>query len=230
MSAKLSLELDGGIGNGGDRSDDEEEEEITATKRRRGGEDDEGDDDDDQDDDDAASNNNDEGDEDDDDDVDNENANENGQDDEAMHLQRQRLGLLDDQDLENLSGESYLKKFDTSLRFQMMQDFHPELLMENNQDVQAKTVIQRDESGNIVDPYHRTLPILTKYERARILGERAKQLNAGARSTIDVPEHVIDGYLIAVAEFEAKKIPFIIKRPLRNGTCEYWKFSDLECL
>lgn len=228
MSAKLALEMDAGGAGGGDRSDDEDDDEITTTvKRRRGGEEDEGDDEDDQED----ESSNDEGDDDDDDDADNENANENGgQDDEAMHLQRQRLGLLDDQDLENLSGESYLKKFDASLRFQMMQDFHPELLMENNQDVQAKTVIQRDEFDNIVDPYHRTLPILTKYERARILGERAKQLNAGARSTIDVPEHVIDGYLIAVAEFEAKKIPFIIKRPLRNGTCEYWKFSDLEVL
>jgi DNA-directed RNA polymerase I, II, and III subunit RPABC2 len=74
------------------------------------------------------------------------------------------------------------------------------------------------------------LPLLTKYEKARVLGERAQQLNAGAKPMVDVEDHVMDGYLIAFQEFEAKKIPFIIKRPLRNGSCEYWKFCDLECL
>ena len=41
---------------------------------------------------------------------------------------------------------------------------------------------------------------------------------------------MIDGYLIALKEFEEKKTPFIIKRPLPNGGCEYWKLSDLEVL
>jgi DNA-directed RNA polymerase subunit K/omega len=43
-----------------------------------------------------------------------------------------------------------------------------------------------------------------------------------------VEPSVIDGYLIALEEYKQKKIPFIIQRPLPNGTCEYWKFSDLE--
>ena len=146
----------------------------------------------------------------------------------TLMQQKQRLGLLDDDDLPN--GDEYLKKFDPSLRFSMMEQYHPELLMENNTVVLNKTVIQRNEDGNISDPHHRTLPFLTKYEKARILGERAKQLNAGAKAMVDVPDHVIDGYLIALQEYEAKKIPFIIKRPLRNGECEYWKFCDLECL
>jgi hypothetical protein len=146
----------------------------------------------------------------------------------TLMQQKQRLGLLDDDDLPN--GDEYFKKFDPSLRFSMMEKYHPELLMENNTVVHNKTVIQRNEEGHISDPYHRTLPFLTKYEKARILGERAKQLNAGAKAMVDVPDHVIDGYLIALQEYEAKKIPFIIKRPLRNGECEYWKFCDLECL
>ena len=84
--------------------------------------------------------------------------------------------------------------------------------------------------GNIVDDLHQTLPFVTRYEKARILGERAKQLNAGARSFVEVDENVIDGYLIALKEFEEKQIPFIIKRPLPNGGCEYWKLRDLEIL
>jgi hypothetical protein len=31
-------------------------------------------------------------------------------------------------------------------------------------------------------------------------------------------------------ELEEKKMPFIIKRPMPNGGCEYWKLSDLEIL
>jgi hypothetical protein len=31
-------------------------------------------------------------------------------------------------------------------------------------------------------------------------------------------------------EFEAKKIPFILARPLPNGSVEYWHLSDLEIL
>jgi DNA-directed RNA polymerase I, II, and III subunit RPABC2 len=41
---------------------------------------------------------------------------------------------------------------------------------------------------------------------------------------------MIDGYLIALKEFEEKKIPFIIRRPLPDGTSEYWRLSDLEII
>ena len=41
----------------------------------------------------------------------------------------------------------------------------------------------------------------------------------GAQETVD-----------ALKEYEEKKIPFIIKRPLPNGGCEFWKFKDLEIL
>ena len=90
--------------------------------------------------------------------------------------------------------------------------------------------IVRNNSGTIVDPLHKTLPFITKYEKARILGERAKQLNSGAQPFVEVDDNVIDGYLIALKEFEEKKLPFIIKRPLPNGGCEYWKVSDLVIL
>ena len=44
-----------------------------------------------------------------------------------------------------------------------------------------------------------------------------KQLNAGGKPFVAVDENVIDGYLIALKEFEDKKLPFIVKRPLPNG-------------
>ena len=88
----------------------------------------------------------------------------------------------------------------------------------------------RDNNGTVIDPLHKTLPFITKYEKSRILGERATQLNAGAKTMIEVEPDMIDGYIIALKEFEQKKIPFIIKRPLPNGAVEYWKLEDLEIL
>jgi DNA-directed RNA polymerase subunit K/omega len=97
-------------------------------------------------------------------------------------------------------------------------------------EVEILSRVIRDENGNIMDSLHKTLPFITKYEKARILGERAKQIDAGALPLVEVDPSIIDGYLIALKEFDAKVIPFIIQRPLPSGACEYWKFSDLEIL
>ncbi len=35
---------------------------------------------------------------------------------------------------------------------------------------------------------------------------------------------------IVLKKFEAKKIPFIIRRPLPNGNSEYWRLIDLEII
>ena len=45
-----------------------------------------------------------------------------------------------------------------------------------------------------------------------------------------VPENIIDGYIIAELELKEKKIPFIIRRPIPNGSCEYWHLKDLEII
>ena len=68
------------------------------------------------------------------------------------------------------------------------------------------------------------------YEKAKIIGVRAKQLNNGADTFIDIHNNMIDGLTIAEEELKQKKIPFIIRRPLPNGASEYWKVKDLEML
>ena len=136
----------------------------------------------------------------------------------------------DESDLDDDEGENYLQKLDESVKEQTIANHHPELIINNYDEVEALTVIVRDERGIIIDPLHRTLPFLSKYERTRILGERAKQINDGAKAFVTVDPSVIDGYLIALAELEQKKIPFIIRRPLSNGASEFWKLKDLEVL
>ena len=131
---------------------------------------------------------------------------------------------------EDEDGTQYLQKLDDSVREQTIANHHPELIIHNYDEVEALTTIVRDERGVIIDPLHRTLPFLSKYERTRILGERAKQINDGAKPFVSVESSVIDGYLIALKEMEERKLPFIIRRPLSNGASEYWKLSDLEFL
>ncbi len=78
-----------------------------------------------------------------------------------------------------------------------------------------------------VDPHHKTYPFLTQYERTRVIGFRANQLSQGAEPFIVVPDHVSDVREIARLELAAKRLPFIIKRPLPNGKYEYWRLQDL---
>jgi DNA-directed RNA polymerase I, II, and III subunit RPABC2 len=126
--------------------------------------------------------------------------------------------------------ENYLQKFEQINKKELISNYHPELVTHNNDEVESLCQIVRNEHGVIIDPLHKTVPFLTKYERARVLGERAKQLNQGAKPLVEMGPEVVDGYLMALKEFEEKKIPFIVKRPMPNGGCEYWKFKDLEFL
>jgi len=139
------------------------------------------------------------------------------------------LGDDDEEDDED-DDEDYLQKFDENLQQTIIQDHHPELHIHNYEEIDAVCNIVRDDSGIIIDPFHKTIPFVSRYEKARILGERAKQINAGAEPFIEVEPSMIDGYLIALKEFEEKKIPFIVQRPLPSGGCEYWRLKDLDIL
>jgi DNA-directed RNA polymerase I, II, and III subunit RPABC2 len=138
--------------------------------------------------------------------------------------------IEDDDEEDDDEDDNYLQKFDENLQKNIIADYHPEMISHNYSEIEVMSRVVRDENGVIIDPLHKTLPFITRYEKARILGERSKQINAGAKPFVDIPSNMIDGYLIALKEFEEKKIPFILKRPLPGGGLEYWKFKDLEIL
>lgn len=126
--------------------------------------------------------------------------------------------------------ENYLQKFNEQMKHNNIAENHPELIIHNNDEIDLLTKIVRDENGVIIDPFHRTVPFLTKYEKARILGEASKQIECGRKPFIEVEEGIIDAYVIACKELEMKRLPYIIRRPLCNGSFEYWKLADLEIL
>jgi DNA-directed RNA polymerase I, II, and III subunit RPABC2 len=135
----------------------------------------------------------------------------------------------DDEAPATAARENYLMKIDEQMRNNIITDYHPELMQHSYDEIKVLCSVVRDEDGVICDPLHKTIPILTKYEKTRIIGERARQINSGSAPMVEVPEGMIDGYLIALRELEEKKIPFIVKRPIGNG-CEYWFLADLEVL
>ena len=130
----------------------------------------------------------------------------------------------DDEDEENL------QKFDKEVREEFLVNFHPESVNHNYDEIYVLSTVVRNKDNIIIDDLHRTVPILSKYEKTRVLGQRAKQINTGSKSFIVIDENIIDGYLIAQEELHQKKIPFIIRRPLPSGGSEYWHLYDLEVL
>ena len=127
----------------------------------------------------------------------------------------------DDEDLQKLEG--YEEK-------NVLVNYHPEVTQISEEQLQVLSNVVKDKNGNIIDPFHKTIPILTKYEKAKIIGIRAQQINSGSEPFIPVDSNMIDGLTIAHEELVQRKIPFIIRRPMPNGTSEYWNINDLELL
>tara|TARA_B100000963_G_scaffold278699_1_gene247117 strand:+ start:10428 stop:11291 length:864 start_codon:yes stop_codon:yes gene_type:complete len=135
-----------------------------------------------------------------------------------------------DSDEEDSDDEDDFKKLENDISKDYLMSFHPELKQINFNELLALSKITKNKNGVIVDPLHKTFPYLTKFERAKILGQRAKQINNGSPIFVKVTPNIIDGHTIALLELQQRKIPFIIKRPMPNGSNEYWKVSDLNML
>lgn len=72
-----------------------------------------------------------------------------------------------------------------------------------------------------------TTRFLTKYEKARIIGARALQISKNAPVMVDIEAGEWDPLKIAEKELIERKIPFIIRRYLPDGSYEDWKVEEL---
>lgn len=107
---------------------------------------------------------------------------------------------------------------------------HPECMLDYVEQVLPKIPLTSsvgEGQAPVVDANHVTYPFLTQYERTKVIGLRANQLSRGAVPFVTVPKHVTDVREIARLELEQKRLPYLIKRPLPNGTFEYWRLIDL---
>ena len=165
----------------------------------------------------------------------------------------------DDHELDNDDDESESElaesneKISQEMRKDILNKYHPELNVVSQEEIYEMCKVRRDKDDIIVDDNHKTVPILTKYEKTKILGIRAKQINNGATPLIEIQvpsagnigstnsvvdsnetqvqklqDKHFDGYLVALEELKQKLIPVIIRRPLPDGRSEYWPLKELE--
>ena len=73
-----------------------------------------------------------------------------------------------------------------------------------------------------------TIPYLTKFEKTKVLGTRAAQIEGGAKTLLVKNElkNIRQSIDIAELEFKEGLIPFIIRRYLPDGQYEDWRLSD----
>jgi len=112
---------------------------------------------------------------------------------------------------------------------EVLYKFHPESILDYADSIAPKIPVRvaLSDTESVVDPYHKSQPFLTLYEKTKILGFRANQLSQGARPYVDVPEYMSNVLEIAHLELEQRRLPFIVKRPMPDGSFEYWRLSDL---
>jgi DNA-directed RNA polymerase I, II, and III subunit RPABC2 len=98
-----------------------------------------------------------------------------------------------------------------------------------NEENTFKILTYNDVLENIKKKPKKTIPLLTKFERARILGVRLQQLAYGAKPRVDTTnlKSITD---IVQQELIQRKIPFIIRRTLPNSTYEDWKLEEFETI
>ena len=135
----------------------------------------------------------------------------------------------DGSDNEYDSDDNY-EKFDEETKQSYILKKHPEIIQKNYNEIEVLTRIQRNSENMIIDENHQTIPILTKYEKTKVLGMRIKQLNHGSDPYIKTGKNILDSYVIALEELNQKKLPFIIARPLNKDKTEYWNINDLELI
>ena len=88
-------------------------------------------------------------------------------------------------------------------------------------------IISSDETYNkYIEHVKTTRPYITKFEKTKIIGIRATQIENGDKPLIVVPEQIISSIQIAELELKNRVIPLIIRRKLTNGTFEDWKLND----
>lgn len=139
---------------------------------------------------------------------------------------------LNSQYEENSSQSEYLgdyyNQFDDNKDY--IKTYHPEELHLSFEEIYNLSLVTRNDKGYIIDDNHKTFPVLSKYEKAKIIGIRVNQLNYGAIPFITTTHLNLDKVLIVEEELRQKKLPFIIKRPIPNGKFEYWNIKDLEMI
>ena len=114
-----------------------------------------------------------------------------------------------------------------SRAFHFLNTHHPECRLDYLEQTLAKLPVSSYPPDHGSDRNHKSVPYLTPFEKTKIIGFRANQLAQGSRPFVSVPSHMTDVLEIARLELEQKRLPYIVKRPMPDGSFEYIRISDL---
>lgn len=101
-------------------------------------------------------------------------------------------------------------------------DFIDDITFDDDKIVQTSKLVNNEDRI--------TKPILTKYERVRLLSDRTQQLVNGSKPMIKINNTSYSERQIGQMELQRKMIPLIVVRTLPNGNVEHWKLSELEII
>ena len=103
----------------------------------------------------------------------------------------------------------------------------------NTDHPEVQPIFRKDVAENIKQP-RITREYFTKYESTSLLATRAQQLAEGAKPLVSLEGLKTSDPLfvwnVAKKEIEQRKLPFLIRRQLPNGTSEYWSAQELEVM
>ena len=153
-------------------------------------------------------------------DTDTINDTELDEDEDEIDIEDDELGDEDEDVEEDFEASENLENIKTDSN-DMFEDEDDDIFDYNDIDTEIAKDLKVPENERT------TIPRLTKYERVRLLGTRAKQISDGSKVFIKSTK-VKTAMDIAELELEYKVIPLKIKRPLPNGRYEIWSIKELE--
>jgi DNA-directed RNA polymerase I, II, and III subunit RPABC2 len=152
--------------------------------------------------------------------LDTDTVNDTELDEDEIGIDDEELGDEDEDVEEDFEASENLENIKTDSN-DMFEDEDDDIFDYNDIDTEIAKDLKVPENERT------TIPRLTKYERVRLLGTRAKQISDGSKVFIKSTK-VKTAMDIAELELEYKVIPLKIKRPLPNGRYEIWSIKELE--
>jgi len=117
---------------------------------------------------------------------------------------------------------------DNSYNSESGDDLEDDLIEEGDDDF--KVVDFTNTYENMIKGDKKTLPIMTKYEKARIIGVRAQQIADGAIPTVKVLDKMVSAIKIAELELKERRLPLIIRRIITKNNYEDWRVDEFEII
>lgn len=96
---------------------------------------------------------------------------------------------------------------------------------------EVKPIFRKEVQESVTQP-RTTRPYFSMYEYTALMSIRTQQLAEGSKPLVEITGLKTNDprflEYVAKREIEQRKLPFIVRRQLPNGTSEFWSAQELE--